>query len=291
MTRFAGTPLREYKTTVTWRQTTNHAAAIEDNNPCYFDDERSDGLVAHPMFAAAVTWPIAGHWGEFLTVDDFPFDEMGGRGVHYSEICEVHRLIRPGDELTIKGEIAAILSHRAGTHIVTAFRAIDGEGKPVFTEYIGNMVRGVACSGEDRGKENLPEIPICSDHNGPIWKKEIEIERLRPFIYDGCTDIVSIIHTSKKFARSVDLPDIILQGSATIAYAVKEVIDAEAKGNPHRVKRISCRFSAMVVPGTRITIQLNKKVETETGTDLFFEVLNRDNQKAIRHGYVRLASD
>lgn len=289
--RFAGTPLRQYHTKITWRQTTNYAAAIEDNNPCYLDDERSAGLVAHPMFAAAVTWPIAGHWGEFLTVDDFPLHEMAGRGVHYSEICEIHRLVKPGDELAIKGEIAAILSHRAGTHIICAYRAIDKEGRPVFTEYIGSMVRGVQCSGGDKGRENIPIIPICNDHDGPIWKKEIEIERLRPFIYDGCTGIVSIIHTSKKFARSVDLPDIILQGSATIAYAVKEIINAEAKGDPGLVKRISCRFSAMVIPGSRITLQLNKKAKDETGTDLFFEVLNSENGKAIRHGYVRLESD
>ena len=290
-TKFAGTPLREYKTKISWRQTTNYAAAINDDNPNYVNDERPDGIVAHPMFAAAVTWPIAGNWGEFVTVNDFPFNQIAGRGVHYSEICEIHRLIKPGDELTIKSDIAAILSHRAGTHIIMRYDAVDSKGLPVFTEYIGNMIRGVECSGEDKGKEKIPEIPINKENNNPIWKKKIEIERLRPFIYDGCTDIVSIIHTSVKFAHSVDLPDIILQGSATIAYAVREIINNEADGNPNLVKKISCRFSAMVIPGTSITVQLNKKIVQQDGTDLFFEVLNKENGKAVRHGYVSLGTD
>ncbi|UCG04133.1 MAG: MaoC family dehydratase N-terminal domain-containing protein [Candidatus Heimdallarchaeota archaeon] len=33
----------------------NYAAAIDDNNEFYFDDERKDGIVAPPMFAVATT--------------------------------------------------------------------------------------------------------------------------------------------------------------------------------------------------------------------------------------------
>ena len=290
MTKIAGTPFRQYTSEVTWRQTTNYAAAIDDDNPYYIDDERPDGLVAHPMFATVSTWPIARNWGAYITGDvDLQHEEVAGKGVHYSEICEIHRLVRPGDRLTITGEIAAVLSYKAGTHLINAYRAVDQDGKPVFTEYIGGMLRGVECVGEDRGKENIPVIPINEETGNPVWEKTIAIERLRPFIYDGCTNIVSIIHTSREFAHSVDLPDIILQGSATIAYAVKEIVNAEAEGNPHRVKTISCRFSGMVIPGSDITLQMHKRVAGETGTDIFFEVLNSENKKAIRHGYIRLS--
>lgn len=291
MTNIVGTPFRQNTSEVTWRQTTNFAAAIDDDNPYYIDDERPNGLVAHPMFAAVATWPIARNWGAFITGNvDFQSEEVVGKGVHYSEICEIHRLVRPGDTLTINGEIAAVLSHKAGTHLINAYRAVDQEGKPVFTEYIGGMLRGVECIGEDRGKENIPVIPVNKETGNPVWEKTIAIERLRPFIYDGCTNIVAIIHTSREFAHSVGLPDIILQGSAIIAYAVKEIVNTEAGGNPHRVKTISCRFSGMVIPGSNITLQVHKRVAEETGTDIFFEVLNSENKRAIRNGYIRLSS-
>src|SRR5665811_1937903 len=37
--RFVGTPLKPLETQITWRQTTNYAAALGDTNPRYLDDE------------------------------------------------------------------------------------------------------------------------------------------------------------------------------------------------------------------------------------------------------------
>ena len=37
----------------------NYAAALDDANPRYLDDSLPGGLVAPPMFAVAVTWPIS----------------------------------------------------------------------------------------------------------------------------------------------------------------------------------------------------------------------------------------
>jgi hypothetical protein len=51
---------------------------------------------------------------------------------------------------------------------------------------------------------------------------------MRPYVYDGCTNIYFPIHTSVGFARMVGLPDIILQGTATLAYAARELADREA---------------------------------------------------------------
>lgn len=206
--------------------------------------------------------------------------------VHYTEHLVFHRLIRPDDELTVKGKIAAIFPHRAGTQIISRFDAIDKSNLPVFTEHVGGMLRGVKCVGEGRGEDSLPEVPMNKDNSKPLWKKSIAIERLQPFIYDGCTNIFFPIHTSKKFAHFVGLPDIILQGTATLAFAVRELINEEAHGNPYNVKEISCKFSDMVMPGTTIEIQLNKRKKVENGAELYFEVYNSTNKKAISNGYV-----
>lgn len=37
----------------------NYAAAVGDDNPRCFDDERPAGVVAPPMLAVALTWPLA----------------------------------------------------------------------------------------------------------------------------------------------------------------------------------------------------------------------------------------
>jgi len=285
--QFVNSPLKDYKVKIDWRHIMNYAAAVEDDNPYYFDDECQDGIVAPPMFAVAVTWPIIENLPTFIQVEKFPIKVLKTL-VHYTEHLKFHRLIKPNDELIIKGKIVAILPHRAGTHIITRLDAIDKDNNPVFTEHLGGILRGVKLDGDGKGEEFLPKIPNVRSTNKPLWKKTIAIDKLRSFIYDGCTDIVFAIHTSKKFAHFVGLPGIILQGTATLAYSLKKIIDIEAESNPHKVDEIYCKFTGMVLPDTDIQIQLNSKNKIEKKTELQFEVYNSEGKKAISNGYLVL---
>ncbi len=284
---FVGTPLREYKMIVDWRWTMNYAAAVDDNNPIYFDDEGGEKIIAPPMYAVAVTWPISERVWEYIDDATFP-KEVIKTQVHYTEHLEFHRPIRPGERLTVKGRVAAIMPHRAGTVIVIRFDARDDAGKEVFTEHIGAMMRGVECSGEGRGAADIPSVPAVKETEGPLWESAIRIDRMRPFIYDGCTNIYFPIHTSVGFARSVGLPDIILQGTATLAYAVRELINKEAGGDPRKLRSLSCRFTDMVIPGGNIRVRLGAKSTEEKGHELFFSVINDNSGCVLSSGYARM---
>ena len=283
---FVGERLKGYETAVAWRDTMNYAAALGDVNPCYLDDERQGGVVAPPMFAVAVTWPILEKIWEYIEDPAFPREFLLTQ-VHYTEHLQFHRPIRPGDALKIQGTIVAIVPHKAGTHIVIRFDATDGRDSPVFTEHIGALLRGVACADKGQGTGALPQVPPSPDGGEFVWETAIAIDACAPFVYDGCTRIHFPIHTSVKFAHDVGLPGIILQGTATLAHAVRELIDREGRGNPLAVESLSCRFSGMVLPGSEITVRLLRKV-SGSGTDLFFEVINAEGEKALSHGYMRL---
>jgi acyl dehydratase len=287
--KYVGIQLKEYRKEITWRETMNYAASIGDNNLFYFNDERSEGVIAHPMFCVAVTWPISERIGEYLELVDFP-QEMLLTQVHYTEHLRIHRLIRPGDRLTIRGRVVAILPHRAGTLFVIRFDAFDGQENPVFTEHMGGLMRGVLCNDRGRGAEQLPPEPKLSGKEAILWESALLVDRMAPFIYDGCTDIHFPIHTSVKFARAVGLPDIIHQGTATLALAVREVINREVEGDSRSVRSIACRFTGMVIPGTKIRIQLTGREAGGTGGQLFFHVLNHEEKKAISEGVITLQS-
>ena len=141
--------------------------------------------------------------------------------VHYSEHLILHRLMVPGDQLRIEGRIAAIIPHRAGTHMIICLSAYDVRDKPVFTEYIGAMMRGVTCADQGRGADAIPASPPSKASPPFSWELPITIDPLLSYIYDGCTRIHFPIHTSRQFARQVGLPDIILQGTATLSLAVQ----------------------------------------------------------------------
>jgi acyl dehydratase len=286
----AGEALRDYRKKITWRETMNYAAAVCDDNPLYFDDEKEDGIIAPPMYCAAVTWPVTEKLEEFLEPGLFPPD-ISVTKVHYTEHIVFHRPVRDADSLTVKGKVAAVLPHRAGTHVIIRYDVSDGEKLPVFTEHIGALLREVKCADSGKGGGNLPVAPSLAGKCPPYFEETVHIDPMRTFIYDGCTNIFFPIHTSRKFAKMAGLPGIILQGTATLAYAVRELVNREAGGDPRRLKILSCRFTGMVFPGTDIRIRLDGKTDRDDETDLHFTVLNRDGYKAISNGYALLVKN
>lgn len=286
-TNLVGQQLEPYHVTIDWRRMMNYAAAINDNNPIYFDDLRPEGVVAHPMYGVAVTWPILRHLDQHLRAASFPPEVMATQ-VHYSEHLRFHRPIKNGDRLTIGGAVAAMLPHRAGTHLVMRLEAVDSTGQPVFTEHIGGLLRGVTCGGESVGVEGLPATPEPLAARDALWERPIHIDPLLPFVYDGCADIFFPIHTSPRFARMMGLPGIILQGTATLALAAREIINQEAGGDPMRLKSVSCQFAGMVPPDSEIVVRLLGREPERAANGLFFEVLNHQGDPAVKGGYAVL---
>ena len=281
---FAGTLLKPYQTRIDWRHSMNYAAAVADTNPAYFDDERDQGIMAPPMFAVALTWPILGHIADYIPAEAFP-RELLLTQVHHTEHLWFHRPVMPGEALTIEGRIAAVLPHRAGTRVVIGLDARDERHEPVFTEHLGTILRGVSCRGPGRGEDDLPVVPNPPVHPDKGWTATVYIEPERPHLYDGCSDIVFPIHTSRRFARQVGLPGIILQGTATLAMAAREIVNREASGNPRHLEGLACRFSGMVQPGTSIRVRRQAHSDGPRGRDLFFDVLGEDGQPVIKQGW------
>lgn len=281
-----GLKFRELKTSVTWRHTTNYAASTGDANPFYFDDRRKEGIIAPPMFAVAVTWPLVENLADYLELPCSP--EIFQTMVHYSEHLEFLRPIRPGDRLSVNGRVAAVTPHRAGTLVVFEFSASDQQGRPVFHEHMGGLLRGVNCADSGKGGNNIPTAPRFTDCPSPVWEEAVPIRPEAPYIYDGCTNIVFPIHTSPAFAESAGLPGIILQGTATLAYAAARLVNREAGGDPSGLEAICCRFTGMVRPDSIIRVRLLKRVSGDNRAHLFFRVFDQQGQTAVNDGYARI---
>lgn len=284
---FVGTTIRNLEVAVTARQTMNYAAAVGDNNPRYFHDETEEGIIAPPMLAVSLTWQICGRISEYLQADNFPWELLLTQ-VHYTEHLEFHRPILPGERLLIRGKVAAIIPRKAGTLIVLKFDARDAADQPVFTEHIGGMMRGVKCTDGGAGEEDIPSVSASPLNDNVIWETQLFVDPLAPFIYDGCTDIHFPIHTSRKFASDVGLPGIIHQGTSTLAYAARELVNREAGSDPALLKTLACRFTGMVMPGSDIRIRMTGRQTTDSGTLVSFEVLNAEGKKAISDGSAML---
>jgi len=282
-----GTELAGLEREVAWRDTMNFAAAVADLNPLYMDDTAQGGVMAPPLFAVAVTWPFIENVQAQLRGAVPP--EILVTMVHATEHLIFHRPVRPGMRLRVGGRVAAVLPGPRGARMVLRLDALDERGRAVFTEYGGAVFRGVACADPGRGGDDLPARPGLRETEAPLWESSIAVAPGAAHVYDGCTRIVFPIHTSRAFARGVGLPDAILQGTATLALAAREVVNREAGGDPRRLREIACRFTDMVLPGTEVRVQLLGRAGCAEGTRVGFRVLNAAGRAALRDGHALVA--
>lgn len=287
--RFVGARSIPFHIEVSARHAMNYAASVGDTNSVYFDDERAEGVIAPPMLGVALTWPVSAKLRTYWEKEGFP-GEVLERQVHYTEFLEWHRPIVPGMRLTVTGEVVAILPQLGGTHMVVRYDVRDEADNPVFVEHIGAVLRDVKCTDGEKGREHVPILPRPAQNDSPVWEVGIPIDPLAAFIYDGCAELPFPIHTSLRFAHQVGLPRPILQGTATLALAVRELTNREAEADPRRVRALGCRFTGMVFPGSAIQVRLLERRVVDPGLDeLLFEVRNADGKRALRDGVLRLA--
>ena len=287
---FAGTVLKSYNCRISARRIMNYAAAVGDANPLYFDDERPEGIIAPPLFPVAITWPIIQNIADYITENEFPREILLSQ-VHYSEHLCIHRPVRPERDIKIEGKIAAVLPHRAGTHVVLRFTARDDGGSALFVEHVGALMRNVECSDGGRGGADIPAFPVCTENSAVCWESNLTVDPLAPFLYDGCTGIHFPIHTSVAFAHAVGLPGIIVQGTNTLAMAVHTILRREQDGDPRRLKEVFCRFTGMVLPGSKILVNVNSVKKTASKGEIFFTVYNNEGKRAISDGCIKLAEE
>ena len=279
-----GTPAGERIFTVSTRDCLAYAAGAEDLNEQYFDDARPGGIVAPPLFGVALDWALRPALASVTGLTP----EEARRGVHATQDMQFHRLIRPGDTLTVRGEVVQAETRSPGAYLVTRYQTIDQTGAPVLTVYYGSLFRGVGTTGTPQTGDAPPPLPAPLASRTPLWETRVQIARNATHIYTECADIYNPIHTERAVALAAGLPDIIVHGTLVLAYAARELLNREAGGEPERLHRIACRFSGMVLPGTAITVRLDSARALDRERALFFTVLAENGAPAIRDGVALL---
>src|SRR5215472_7739260 len=148
---------REYPpvtTEVTADAMQKYARAYNDDNPAFFDEARSGGLVAPPMFAVVVTW------GSIVAAVMDP--EAGAdllRLVHGEQDMQFLAPIRPGDRITARAKITAIETKATGETMTVELDAVNQDGAAVNHSIFSAFIRGGgrrAAAAETRGAEAPP---------------------------------------------------------------------------------------------------------------------------------------
>lgn len=280
-TAVVGSAAGERQLTVSARQCMAYAAGTEDANPRYFDDAGPGGVLAPPLFGVSLDWALRPALTALLRLTP----EESARGVHATQEMIFHRPIRAGDELTVRGVVTQAEARRPGAYLVTRYETTDASGAPVLTVYYGSLFRGVAVSGPARRIDPPPPLPVRdATEEPPCWLAPLQVSPYAPHVYTECAAIYNPIHTERSAALAAGLPEIIVHGTLTLAYAARELLNREAAGDPTRLRRIACRFAGMVLPGAVIRVRLDGARAVAEDRALFFSVVGADGAAAIRDG-------
>ena len=265
-----------------------YATGIGDSLPCYLDTLRPEGVMAHPLFPVCVEWPV------IVAMRKHPINtslsqEEYVRAVHATHELVIHRPIRAGDRLTTRAAVVGLEQRRPGAYQTLRLGTTDAQGELVSSTWQGAIYRGVEVSGPDRGAQDLPApIPMPDTEAGVRAEVPVPITPGAAHVYTECARIWNPVHTDAAVAAAAGLPAIILHGTATLAMGVSRVLELEADNRPERVKRVACRFGAMVLMPSRVTVRILARHSTPHGDAVHFEVRTEDGGPAVRDGLLVL---
>jgi len=266
-----------------------YAASLDDYRPEYHDTTRADGVVAHPLFPVGPEWPV-------IVSSRGRLEELGAlrseviTGVHATHDVEIHRLVRPGDVLTTSLEMVGLVNISPGAMATTRLRTVDADGNQVVITTQNGIYLGVPLEGGDQPDPEPPAPIDGSERRGDPLEVPVPIAAGAAHTYTECARIWNPIHTDKAVALAAGLPDIILHGTANLAHGVTAVVDRRAGARPELVRRIACRFAAMVAMPSTLTVRIWPANDTGGGRRTVpFEVLNAEGHPAVKDGLIILA--
>ncbi len=265
------------------RWTMAYAAGLGDSRALYMDTRARADLLAHPLFPVCFEWPAFLSTRHLPVGEDLRNDERV-RGVHASHDLVLHRPLRAGIELETRATISRVERRPSGAFQVVRLDTRERGGEPVCTTWYGSLFRGVEVTGADRALGDEPPAPTkLAPELKPTEEVEISLAATAAHVYTECARIWNPIHSDAAVAARAGLPGIILHGTATLAHAVSAVVDRALGGDPERVARIACRFTAMV----RLPSVLRVRIFVpEADGSVPFDVQNAEGDAALRGGLI-----
>lgn len=211
------------------------------------DDADPAGLFIPPSFCVCPEWALVGSDERAARLGVTP--EERRRNVHAAQDSSFHAPFRAGMRLRTVSTIVQARETSAGALIVTRLDSTDAaSGEAIVTSHTTAIMRGVGFAAPPLSPAvALPEAFLPGEPAGAAIA--IPTHRGMPHTYSEAARIWNPIHTERRVALAVGLPDIILHGTITWALCARAVApDLRA------VRRIAGRFRGAVVPGEVISV-------------------------------------
>lgn len=237
-----------------------YAAATNDPNPAYLE-----GRYAPPVFGVVPTWDCL-----LAAFNALIPTELVAQILHLEQDMVFHRPLEPGMTLLTEAERYSVRTSRIGSRITVRMVSEDEAGSTVLEQFATMFARGMT-GGEDVGPDAPGHSFPPDARDRPVGVVTRQVDADQTYRYREASGDSNPIHVDDEFARSVNLPGIILHGLCTMAMCGSVVVDDVAGRDPARLARLAVRFSKPVFPGSDLTVALFEADPVAGGQRYAFE--------------------
>jgi len=255
-----------------------YAAGIADPAPCFRDSTRP--LAMHPVFPVCIEWDAVLAVLAATRVHGLSADECA-RSVHAEHDLHIFRPFTPGMRVSAQARVVGVEQRRPGAFLTMQIDTLNAAGELCCRTWQGNLFREVFLEGAGDHRAQAPVWPGQWDTDQSPLAVPIAIAEQAAHVYTECSRIWNPIHTDRAYAQAAGLPEIILHGTATLAYAVSGLMAQQALERPARVRRLGGRFSGMVWLPDALRLE---SAPPSQGVSTF-RVLNVGGRETISRGF------
>ncbi len=253
-----------------------YAKATNETNDAYYKDKVNELLVP-PIFPVTLDASML----ENILTEETDLNMDFSRMVHGEQEMIYYKPLRPWDLVYPVAQITDIESKPSGETMTVQVTGKVG-GQPVFAMNIKLFVRakGGSKSEKKTGEEK--------DLGKPLFEATMKVDPDQSKRYADASGDHNPIHLDPEMAKSVGLPDIILHGLCTMAFASQAIVKNVAHNDPRKLKQISVRFSRPVLMNDKLTTKAWLVKEENGKKQITFEMINDKGVKVLSNGHATI---
>jgi NAD(P)-dependent dehydrogenase (short-subunit alcohol dehydrogenase family)/acyl dehydratase/putative sterol carrier protein len=250
-----------------------YALATNDSNGIYREETANGSQIAPPLFAVKPLMEATG-----LCVSDKDLNADLLRLLHGEQEMTFHRPVKPWDLVVPRSRVSAIEDKSSG-QLLQCHQSLWASGELVCEVESGYFIRGYTAQEGERAKKTAdsgdePASDVLFEH-------KLTVDDDQPMRYGHASGDMNPIHMDKAVAETAGLPNVILHGLCTMAFAQTAVVDQYLEGDAERLKRLKVRFSQIVLPGDVLTTRFWRKSVDGEREILGFETVNQHGKTVL----------
>jgi acyl dehydratase len=258
------------------------ALACGEDNGAYFDEQRTGGIIAPPMYAA-----VYGHGPVAAIVRDKTVGLDFDVRIHFAQTYHWLVPVKPGDEIINQAVITGIETRENGGLVEFDVESVNQRGEIVVNASWSLFDKSAGASGAGR------PLRTKRPPSKALWIARRPIPQYQTFVYAEASGDRNPIHLDEQKARRAGLPGIICHGLCTMALCHKAAVDhlCGPERNPLKLKTLSVQFSRPVLPGQTLVIE-GFEIESPQKEERRFGLrVSTESGEVLRDAWCSVAAD